>query len=304
MPTLLPSWRPGAARDAILGFLAEAERLPERRRVAVLDHDGTMCCERPVQMQFAFFLHEMRTRMAAEPALAERADYRLLMEGDPAALSDFGLRRIALVLNDLVAGLTPEEFTERVLAFMDTAAHPVWGVPFGDLVYQPMRELVEALRAHGFAVFLSTLSGIEFLRAISPGLYGVPPEGVVGAQAAYRYDDRGGRPALVRISETMPELNEGPTQVLNLQRQLGRRPVFVAANSPGDRAMIEYALAGDGPAMALVIDHDDDVREYAYVPQAMTFSEPEPVVDAARRLGWTVASMRDDWATVFAPGVR
>jgi hypothetical protein len=304
MPTLLPSWRPGAARDAILEFLHASERLPELSRVAVLDHDGTMCCERPVSMQFAFFLHEMRARMAADPALAERADYRLLIEGDQAALTDFGLRRIVRVLGEFVAGITPEEFTARVLAFMDTAVHPIRGVPWGELVYQPMLELADALRAYGFAVFLSTVSGNEFLRAISPVLYGVPPEAVVGTQVVYRFVERDGGPALVRTDATTTELNEGPTQVLNLQSQLGRRPVFVAANSPGDRAMIEYALAGDGPTMGLLIDHDDDRREYAYRAQALTFTDDEPFEQTARRLGCTVVSMRDDWATVFAGDAR
>jgi len=300
MADLLPSWRAGPAREAILAFLNSAEHLPALRRVAVLDQDGTLFCERPVSLQLAFFLHEMRTRVAADRQLADRVGHRMLLAADPSTLSDFGLRRLVRMMAEFVAEITPEEFAERVRAFMSTARHPTRGVPYPELVYQPMRELIDALRAHQFAVFLSTVAGIEFLRVISPDLYGVPPEAVVGTPVAYRYDDHDGHPTPIRTSEISAELNEGPAQVLNLQGQLGRRPIFVAANSPGDRAMIDYTLAGDGPSMAVLIDHDDEQREYAYQPQAYTFTEDEPIAQTGRRLGWTVVSMREDWTCVFA----
>lgn len=300
MTELLPSWRPGPAREAILAFLNSAEQVPALRRVAVLDQDGTLYCERPVALQLAFFLHEMRTRVAADQHLADRPDYRTVLAADPSTLSDFGLRRLVRMMGEFVAEITPEEFAERVHAFMNTARHPTRGVPYSELVYQPMRELIDALRAHQFAVFLSTVAGLEFLRVISPDLYGIPPEAVVGTPVAYRYDNRHGRPTPIRTAEIAAELNEGSAQVLNLQGQLGRRPIFVAANSPGDRAMIDYTLAGDGPSMAVLIDHDDDQREYAYQSQAYTFTEVDSIAETGRRLGWTVVSMREDWKCVFA----
>ena len=94
-------------------------------------------------------------------------------------------------------------------------------------------------------------------------------------------------------------MNEGTTKVGNIQTQLGRRPILAAGNSGGDREMLEWAVSGDGPSLALLVNHDDAEREFSYVSSAETFAEPEPITDVGRRLGWTVVSMADDWATIF-----
>jgi hypothetical protein len=94
--------------------------------------------------------------------------------------------------------------------------------------------------------------------------------------------------------------NEGEAKVVNIQRELGRRPIFAAGNTAGDREMLEYALATDGPAMALLVDHDDADREYAYEPEAVTIEFDGSFTAFARDSGWTVVSIRDDWEHVFA----
>ncbi len=86
----------------------------------------------------------------------------------------------------------------------------------------------------------------------------------------------------------------------NIQRHLGRRPIFAAGNTAGDREMLEYALAADGPTLALLVDHDDAEREYAYAAQAGTIDFAGDLVQFGRDLGWTIASIRKDWATVLA----
>jgi hypothetical protein len=63
--------------------------------------------------------------------------------------------------------------------------------------------------------------------------------------------------------------------------------------------MLEWACSEGSPCLALLVDHDDAEREFAYVSKAETVAEPEPITDVARRLGWTVASIARDWATVF-----
>ena len=57
-------------------------------------------------------------------------------------------------------------------------------------------------------------------------------------------------------------------------------------------------VTGD-PGLALLVDHDDSEREYEYASEAGTFEASEPVLETARKLGWTVFSMRDDWDRVF-----
>lgn len=298
---VLPSWCEGATRDAIVSFLYAAGAIPIEDRTAVLDHDGTLRCEKPTFMLFDFLVHEVRAAVAARPDMADRPDYRLLLEGDPAAIANFGMRRCVTAVYELASGLTPEEFVVRVRDFVRDNIHADRGVGYRQLVYQPMQELIEALRSHDFTVFLNVLYGIEFVRAISREFYGIPPECVIGTLIDYRYEDRGGGTALVRTATIPGQVRAGATNVMNIQTQTGRRPIVAAGNSIGDREALDYALASDGPSLALLIDHDDAVREYAYQEHVVTLAGSEPIVELAHREGWTVVSMRADWATVFPP---
>jgi hypothetical protein len=163
-----------------------------------------------------------------------------------------------------------------------------------------MLELLDALRALDFTVGVVTGGGTEFVRAVSQELYGVPPERVVGTMIAYDLgQDPHGRPVLRRTGRVLGDVNEGAAKVTNIQTQLGRPPVLAAGNSAGDHELLEWAAAGDGPHLSLLVDHDDAEREFAYASQAQTFEATEPVTATADRLGWTTVSMKDDWAVVF-----
>ena len=92
--------------------------------------------------------------------------------------------------------------------------------------------------------------------------------------------------------------NEGPAKIEALQRHLGRRPILAAGNSLGDRELLEYAKTFK-PSLALLVDHDDADREFAYASEAGTIVGDEPITDVGHREGWVVVSMRHDWSTVF-----
>lgn len=299
MTERLASWRDGATRESLLRFLDESEGVPPETRVAIFDNDGTLWCEKPTYPQVRFFVHELRKEVAGRPLLADRPEYRAVLDGDRRALAELGLERVALALVELFAGMTPEEFADSVTRFFTHERHPERGVLFGDLVYAPMLDLIEELRKRSFDVFVGTAGGADFVRAVSLQLYGVAPEQVVGSRVTYEVTRSSGHLGLVRTSRLDGEPNEGPAKLPGLQRQLGRRPIMAAGNSPGDAEMIEYASGGDGPTLGLVVNHDDADREYSYTSEAGTFEAPEPILDTAARLGWTVASMRDDWLTVF-----
>ena len=296
----LPSWRPGAVRDAIETFLDAAEMIPVERRVAVFDHDGTLWCEKPRYAQLEFYQRELRAAVAQRPRLLDRAEYQAVLDGDRVAIGQLGPVNVALALAELHHGMTPEEYDARVRDFFTTARHADRGVPLSQMRYRPMLELIGELRARLFSVYLVTGSGTEFVRAISGPFYGIPPEGVVGSQVGYELDHADGTPRLRRTREIVGDPNEGAAKIVNIQRSLGRRPILAAGNSAGDSQLLEYALASDGPALAMLLHHDDAEREYAYESVAESFESREPIVDTARRHGWNVVSMRHDWATVFA----
>ena len=296
----LPSWRDGATRDAIVAFLDRVDEIPPDERVAVFDNDGTMWAEKPNYTQLEFFIVEMRAAIAADPSVGDRLEFRALIDHDTEALEAFGLERLATAFLDLFVGLTPEEFSAKVARFFAEQQHPS-GVPYRRQRYQPMLELMDELRSRGFDCYLVSGGGAEFLRVVSDEFYGVSPEGVVGSQIEYEFTrDDAGRPRLLRTDHVVGSgPNEGVTKVPNIHRILGRRPVVAGGNSAGDAEMLEYAMTYDGPSLALLVDHDDAEREYAYESVAGTFETDESILDTAARLGWTVASIRNDWATVF-----
>ena len=285
----LPSWRPGPTRDTLEIFLDSAEMLPIEQRVAVFDVDGTLWCEKPQYVMVEFLLEELRAAIERDPALAQRPEYRAALEWDLAAIARLGPVNVVLALLELHAGLTPEAFESRVRRFFATARHPERDVPISQARYRPMLELIGELRARHFDVYLVSGSGAEFVRAISNEYFGVKPEGVVGSQVGYELTREGGGVRLLRTREVVGDPNDGAAKVTNTQRLLGRRPILAAGNSAGDRELLEYAAAFEGPSLALLIEHDDAAREYAYTG-----------MPAGQAGGWTRVSMREDWDTVYA----
>jgi phosphoglycolate phosphatase-like HAD superfamily hydrolase len=284
----LPSWQPGATRDAIEVFLDSAEMLPEERRAAVFDVDGTLWCERPHNPQLEFLVAELHAALEHRPELAQRPEYRAALEWDRAAIARLGAVNVVLALAELHAGLTPEEFERRVAEWFEGSRHPELRVPWSQTRYRPMLELIAELRARHFAVYLATGTGTEFLRVVSERFFGVPPEGVAGAQVGYELDHATGVPRLLRTREVVGDPNEGAAKVGTIIRALGRRPILAVGSNVGDAQVLEYTAAAVGPSMALLLGHDDAEREYAYEG------------GATARAGWTVVSMKSDWSTVFA----
>ena len=295
MTDLLPSWRPGATRDAIVAFLDAVESVPVERRVACFDNDGTLWSEKPRYVQLDFFVDAMKSAVQADPSIADKPEFAALISGDHAAIGELGLERIAYALTGLFEGEEPDEFTAQVRAFMSRTVAPT---------YVPMLELLDELRRRDFTLCVVTGGGTDFVRAVSQELYGVPPQNVVGSLIGYEFvptGDDGSGPRLRRTTELANGANEGAIKVNNIQTQLGRRPIFAAGNSGGDREMLEWVATGTGPTLAVLVDHDDAARETAYVSTAATFADPEPITDVGARLGWTIVSMADDWERVFAP---
>jgi phosphoserine phosphatase len=273
----LASWNEGAAREAIVSFIVRAStEIPPADRVAVFDNDGTLWCERPAYIQELY----IRERLAARPELATLPAQQAVLEVD--------------------AGQTTEEFTVAAKAWLDEFEHPRFKVPFRQLTYQPMHELMALLREHEFRVFIVTGGGVEFVRAIGEELYGVRPDDVVGSAVQVSFERRDGTVVLVRQAAILGSPNEGPPKAVNIQTHIGRRPIVAVGNSAGDREMLEYAHTGPLPSLCIVVDHDDDEREYAYSGASVTDPDAEPILTTAEHFGWTVVSMRRDWNRVFA----
>lgn len=302
MSDRLPSWRPGPTRDAILAFLDGIGDVPVEERVAYIDNDGTMWCEKPSYVQLDFFVDALQQRAAADPSLKDRPEFAAVLSGDMAAVGEIGLAKVAGALTALFDGQTPEEFGAAVDDFLDRYRHRTLGVPLEGVIYQPMLELLDELRARDFTIGIVTGGGTEFVRQVSKRCYGVEPGMVVGTLIGYKFDrDDEGRPVVRRTVAQIGSANEGGAKVEHIQSQIGRPPILGIGNSGGDREMLEWAQASRHPNLAVLINHDDDEREFSYQSKAASFEEDEPITTVGERLGWVVVSMKDDWETVFAP---
>ena len=302
MRSVLPSWRRGATRDAIVAFLDRTDEIPIDDRVAYVDNDGTMWCEKPTYVQFDFFVDALERRVAQEPSLMDRAEFAAVLAGDMATIGELGLAKVAGALAALFDGQTPDEFGAAVDDFLGRFRHRTLGVGLQSVIYQPMLELLDELRAHDFTIGIVTGGGTEFVRQVSRRYYAVEPGMVVGTMIGYAFDrDHDGKPVVRRTIDQIGNANEGGPKIEHIQSQIGRRPVLAVGNSGGDREMLEWAQASPHGGLAVLIDHDDDQREFAYQSTAATFEDAEPIVSVGERLGWVIVSIKDDWSTVFAP---
>jgi phosphoserine phosphatase len=300
----LPSWRDGQAKRTILEFVARVTQeggpdfVAPEARIATFDNDGTLWAEQPTYFQVAFVLDRVRVLAADHPEWKETPPFAAVLARDRAALAKLHKKEILELFAASHAGITSEEFLAQARAWLSTTPHPRFGKPYREVVYLPMLELLEYLRAHGFKTFIVSGGGIEFIRAFAEDAYGIPPEQVVGSSLRERFELRGGRGVLVKLPE-LGSLNDKAEKPVNINLHLGRRPILAFGNSDGDLEMLQYTTTGEGPRLGLVLHHDDAEREWAY-DRASSIGRLDKALDEAAVRGWTVVSIQKDFRRVFA----
>ncbi|MFB7618180.1 HAD family hydrolase [Kitasatospora sp. NPDC056181] len=291
---VLASWNEGPARQAVLDYVRGATTpgaafVEPADRIATFDNDGTLWVEQPLPPQFDFVFRIWEEEVKADPSLAARQPYKALVQRDQGFFEGVATQDPEVVATLLEAfarswaGTTPEEFDAQVREWTRTVRDPRFGVPYVELVYRPMLELFDLLRGCGFRVFVCSGGGRDFMRVFAEDTWGIPKENVIGSAAAYTYTD--GR--IVRSRELLGGLDLGSGKPEHIFAHTGRLPAFAGGNADVDIEMLRSA------AFALLVRHDDDRREYAYTKGA------EASLATARQLGWTVVSMKSDWATLF-----
>ncbi len=190
-------------------------------------------------------------------------------------------------------------------AWIETAKHDRWNRLYTELTYQPMQEVLSFFRANGYKTYIVTGGGQDFVRVYSERVYGIPPEQVVGSAGGVKYGyDKDGKPFLTKEPKLL--LNDDDAgKVEGIHLEIGRRPHAAFGNSTGDRQMLEYTKAGDGARLSMIVLHDDAKREYAYgpaqgLPDTKVGTFTQALYDEAKKDGWFVISMKDDWKKIFA----
>jgi phosphoglycolate phosphatase-like HAD superfamily hydrolase len=299
----LPSWNDVPSRTALVTFVEQVTRtgspdfVPVAERIAVFDNDGTLWAEQPVYFQLAFALDRVKALAPQHPEWTAEEPFASLLTGDLKTALAGGEPAIARIIMATHAGTTTEEFESVVRAWITTARHPKTGRLYTEMVYQPMLEVLEYLRANGFKTFIVSGGGIEFMRPWVEAVYGIPPEQVVGSSIRTKFELRNGAPVLVRL----PELNfvdDKDGKPVGIQQHIGRRPTASFGNSDGDFEMLQWTTAGPGRRLGVIVHHTDAEREWAYDRQSSIGRLDRGLNEAATR-GWTVVDMKRDWKTVY-----
>ena len=307
----LPSWNEGAAKQAIVKFVeattdaSSAQFVPPAQRIATFDQDGTLWVEHPIYSQVLYCLDRVRTVAAQKPELGNAEPFKTVLSGDREAIARLSKEDLGKILAAALTGMSVEEFQTEVQSWLATARDPRWHRPYTDLTYLPMQELLKYLRANGYRTYIVTGGGQDFVRVYSDQVYGIPPEQVVGTAGGTQYGyEKNGNPILTKDPRLL--LNDdqaGKPESIHLM--IGRRPYAAFGNSDGDRQMLEYTKAGGGLRLAMLVLHDDAVREYRYgpaagLPDTKVGAFTQALYDEARKSGWIVISMKRDWRQIFS----
>ena len=308
MPDPLPSWNESRSKDDIVDFVRRARGdgsgpgLAMADRVAVFDNDGTLWCEKPMPIQLDFILRRLVEMADADPDLRERQPWKAAREQDYGWFSkvmaehyagdDTNVETLAAGVLAAHGGLSVDTFATKAEEFLRATSHPTLGRGYLECAYAPMVELLAYLADNGFSNYIVSGGGRDFMRPITDEVYAIPSDRVIGSSTAlaYKPDEHGG--TIMRVAAA-DYLDDGPEKPVRIWSRTGRRPVLAGGNSNGDVPMLDFTQHDDKPFLRLLVLHDDAEREFEYTSGA------EQALDRAAAAGWTVVSMRNDWAKVF-----
>jgi phosphoglycolate phosphatase-like HAD superfamily hydrolase len=298
----LPSWQEGAACAAILKFIGDVTRpgstsyVPPEARIAVFDNDGTLWSEQPMPFQLIFMIEQLKAAAPQHPEWQRNPAFKALLAHDTTALAK-NQKQLLELIAVANSGMTTDEYDQSIRNWLASARHPTLNRPYTELVYQPQLELLDLLRANGFAIWIVSGGTAEFMRVWASEVYGIPPDRVVGSEEKLKYEVRDGKPVLAR-QPGFDFVDDGPGKPVGIFRAIGSRPILAFGNSDGDREMLEYTASGPGETLALLVHHDDAAREFAY-DRGSLLAKLDKAWDEAVAHGWVVVSMKQDWKTIY-----
>ena len=306
----LPSWNDGPAKQAIVDFVkattdsASPKFVPPEERIATFDQDGTLWVEHPLYSFVIYALDRVPAVVKAKPHLAKVEPFKTVMSGDREAIAKLSLRDLEEIIAATFTGMSVDEFSDEAKKWIETAQDARWKRPYTALTYQPMQEVLQYLRDKGYRTYIVTGGGQDFVRVYSEKVYGIPPEQVVGTAGRTTYSyEKNGKPFLIKDPKLLLNDNDaGKPEGIHFM--IGQRPHAAFGNSTGDRQMLEYTAAGDGAHLEMLVLHDDPAREYAYgpatgLPDTKVGTFTQALYDEAKKGGWTVISMKNDWKRIF-----
>ncbi len=299
----LPSWNEGETKKAIVDFVSEVTNeeggnfIPVEDRIACFDNDGNLWSEQPMYFQLYFAIDRIKQLAPEHPEWHDEQPFKAVLEDDLETLMSYGEHGLIQLVMASHAGMSTEDFEAIVIDWLKTSRHPRFDRPFNELIYQPMLELLDFLRANDFKTFIVSGGGVEFMRAWTADAYGIPPDQVVGSSIKTRLDTVDGKLKIMRLPE-LDFIDDKAGKPVGINKFIGKRPVLASGNSDGDLHMIRWTTEGEGARFGLYLHHTDETREWAY-DRTSHIGRLDKGLDEALEKGWTVIDMKKDWKVIY-----
>jgi len=299
----LPSWNEGVTKMAIIDFVTDVTKAESENfidiadRIATFDNDGNLWSEQPAYFQLFFAIDRIKALAPQHPEWKTEQPFKAVLENNMEELAQQGEHGLVELVMASHAGNTTEEFEAIVKEWLATAKHPRFDRPYTDLVYQPMLELLDFLRANDFKTFIVSGGGIDFMRPWVEEVYGIPRDQVVGSIIVKEFVNEDGNPVIKRLGK-LEFNNDKEGKPIGIQKFIGRKPVFASGNSDGDLPMLQWTASGDGLRFMLYLHHTDSIREWAYDRESH-IGRLDKGLDEAKEKGWTVINMKEDWKVIY-----
>jgi hypothetical protein len=299
----LPSWNDAPSKQAILSFVEETTHsdsetfIPENERIVVFDNDGTLWSEQPVYFQFMFALDRIKQLAPEHPEWYDDTLFQAAINSDMEVIMKSGVHGLLTLTMVSHAGMSTSEFEQTVKDWISTARHLKTGKLYKEMVYQPMLEVLNYLRANGFKTYIVSGGGLDFMRPWAEEVYGIPSEQLLGSSGKYQFEIIDGKPEIRKMPE-IDFIDDKEGKPIAIHKFIGKRPVAAFGNSDGDLAMLQWTAAGEGKRLMVYIHHTDADREWAYDRESH-IGKLDKGLDEAREKGWTVVDMKKDWQKIY-----
>jgi phosphoserine phosphatase len=297
--SVLLSWNDGESRDRIIAFVtnttdtSHTDFLRSEDRIAVFDNDGTLWGEQPYYFQLAYAMDQVKSMSTNHPEWEEDKTMTAAAKGDVAGVLAEGDKGLIKVVMTTHAGMTETEFANSVKAWADTATNSSTGKRYVEMIYQPMLELLEYLRANDYKTYIVSGGGVAFMRAALNDTYGIPAEQIIGTTLKREFVNG----EIVRMPE-IEFIDDKEGKPVNIERIIGKIPAMAFGNSDGDLAMLQYTASGGKSRLMGYVHHTDSIREYAY-DRKSHIGQLNKGLDEATEKNWLVVDMAEDWKTIY-----
>lgn len=297
----MDSWNDTTIHKDILDYVEYAkDNIPINERIAVFDMDGTLVCEKPVWIEMNVALNRMASQYERDKTLMYKTLYAIAYNyiTDPSS-ENWALveDNVKPILMQAFLGESQADYVAYAQTFAANTKNEKFDIAIDKTFYKPMAELIDLLRENDFSVYIVSGSEEGLIWALASESLELPRDHLIGTRiklsADYSNPD-----VFIRTGDTYDPMNLSDGKSENIYYELGARPIFACGNTVDDFAMLNYTTSHPKyRTMGLLVNHDSDVKEYAYpINERHESINWQDVVDEN---GWRLISIDKDFKEVF-----